>query len=245
MRLVIGIVSTVLVVGNTAVNCVPLFVMGLIRMLFRLLGMKRAEKSMARWMDGIIDSWVAFNLFLFRVLRLSRIECEWSGAEDLSTARWYMVVSNHQSWTDILILQTQLYDRIPPLKFFTKRQLLWVPLLGQAMWLLDFPYVHRLSRAQIEANPELLAVDRNATLLACEKFKNHPVSALNFLEGTRMTRIKHEAQAEPRFERLLNPKTGGLTQVLGALNDRLHKVIDVTIRYPQGVPTFWEFMQGR
>lgn len=102
-----------------------------------------------------------------------------------------------------------------------------------------------MSRAQIEANPALLEVDRQAILQACEKIKSHPTSALNFLEGTRFTTEKHQSQSEPRFQRLLNPKTGGLTQVLTALDDRLHKLLDITIDYPHGIPTFWEFMQGR
>lgn len=245
MRLLIGILSTALVVSNLVLNSIPLFVMGLLRVIVRLLGLERAESQIARWMDLVIDSWVVINRFTFKVLGLARVQIEWVADEDLSKDRWYMVISNHQSWTDILVLQTRLYDRLPPLKFFTKRQLLWIPVFGQAMWLLDFPYVRRMSRAQIEANPALLEVDRQATLDACEKFKNHPITALNFLEGTRFTTEKWAAQDTPHFKHLLNPKTGGLTQVLSALEDRLHKLVDVTIDYPEGVPTFWEFMQGR
>jgi len=100
-------------------------------------------------------------------------------------------------------------------------------------------------REKIEANPALLEVDRQAIRAACEKFRNHPTTALNFLEGTRFTPEKYGAQAAPRFRHLLNPKTGGVTQVLAALSDRLDKVVDVTINYPEGVPTFWDFMQGR
>lgn len=244
MSVLIGILTTVLVVTNIAINCIPLFIMGLFQMLSRALGLKAVDASLARWMDRIIDSWALINRTIFSVFNLTMAEVIFSGDQSLSRQRWYMVVSNHQSWTDILILQIYLYGRIPPLKFFTKRQLLWVPLLGQAMWLLGFPYVRRMSRAQIEANPELLVVDRKATQSACEKFKDNPSSVLNFLEGTRFTTEKHAAR-EPRFKHLLNPKTGGLSQVLISLDDRIHKLIDVTISYPDGVPTFWEFMQGR
>lgn len=245
MRLLLGILSTALVVSNLVLNSIPLFVMGLLRVTVRLLGLRKAESRVARWMDLVIDSWVLINRFIFAVLGLMRVDVEWVGAEALSKDRWYMVVSNHQSWTDIFVLQTRLYAKLPPLKFFTKRQLLWIPVFGQAMWLLDFPYVRRLKREQIEENPALLEVDRQATLAACEKFKNHPITALNFLEGTRFTPEKHAAQDAPRYRHLLNPKTGGLTQVLIALSDRVHKLVDVTINYPEGVPTFWEFMQGR
>lgn len=244
MRLVIGILSTALVVGNVIVNCIPLFALGAVRVFVRLSGLEKAEARMARTMDVVIDSWVVINRFVFRTLGLTRVDVRWEGDEALSQDHWYMVISNHQSWTDIFVLQNTLYEQIPPLKFFTKRQLLWIPLFGQAMWLLDFPYVRRLSREQIAANPALLEVDRQATREACEKFRNHPTSALNFLEGTRFTAEKYAAQAEPRFERLLNPKIGGLSQVLSALDDRLHKLVDVTIDYPKGVPSFWDFMRG-
>ncbi|MGE0622754.1 MAG: acetyltransferase [Pseudomonadales bacterium] len=245
MRLIIGILSTTLVAGNVVVHCIPLFLMGFVRVALRLVGLRTAENRLAQAMDGIIDSWVGFNRWLFRVLGVSRVNVRWQDDGDLSRKRWYMVISNHQSWTDILILQTMLFGRIPPLKFFTKRQLLWIPFLGLAMWLLDFPYVRRISREKIAADPALLEIDRNATREACQKFRNHPTSALNFLEGTRFTPEKYAAQDAPRFEHLLNPKSGGLSQVLSALDDRLHRLIDVTLDYPQGVPTFWEFMQGR
>ncbi len=245
MRILLGILSTALVVGNLLVNAIPLFLMGLVRVTVRLLGLKRTESRMARAMDIVIDSWVVINRFVYSTLGLVRPEVRWVQADDLSKDHWYMVISNHQSWTDILVLQSVLFERLPPLKFFTKRQLLFIPVFGQAMWLLDFPYVRRMSRAQIEANPALLEVDRQATRDACEKFRNHPTTALNFLEGTRFTVEKYQAQEQPRFKRLLNPKTGGVTQVLGALDDLLHKVVDVTIDYPDGVPTFWEFMQGK
>ncbi len=245
MRPIIGILSTALVVSNLVINSIPLFVMTLLRVIVRLLGLKQIESRVARWMDIVIDSWVVINRFIFRTLGITRVEVSWEGDTDLAKDRWYLVVSNHQSWTDIFILQTELYDALPPLKFFTKRQLLYIPVFGQAMWALDFPYVRRMSRAQIEANPDLLEVDRQAIRTACEKFRNHPTTALNFLEGTRFTREKYDAQDKPRYQHLLNPKTGGVTQVLAALSDRLDKLVDVTIDYPEGVPSFWEFMQGR
>jgi 1-acyl-sn-glycerol-3-phosphate acyltransferase len=59
-------------------------------------------------------------------------------AEALHRDGWYLAISNHQSWPDILILQTIL-RRTPAIKFFTKRQLLFIPFFGQAMWCLGFP----------------------------------------------------------------------------------------------------------
>ena len=49
-----------------------------------------------------------------------------ANAEALSRDRWYLVVSNHPSWTDIIVLQTELLRHVPVLKFFTKQELVWI-----------------------------------------------------------------------------------------------------------------------
>lgn len=240
MNVIRGILSITFICLNTLLACVPLYLMGLVRLALR----GRARKRMNRLMDGIIDYWVGSNRLLFRLLNLTRVELRIEGEQDLALDRWYLVVCNHQSWADILILQTTLWGRIPPIKFFTKQQLIWIPLLGVAMWLLGFPYVRRMSREQIAANPDLVALDRQATIEACEGFRDHPTTVLNFLEGTRFTPAKHQAQ-DARFQHLLNPKLGGMSYVVASLHDHLYRVLDVTIQYSQGTPTFWDLMQGR
>jgi 1-acyl-sn-glycerol-3-phosphate acyltransferase len=240
MNLLRGTIVFVLICANTLVLCVPLYLMGL----FLALSRGRPHAAMTRRMDVIIDLWVGANRRIFAALKLTRIHLELLSDEPLGRDRWYVVISNHQSWSDILILQNSLWGRIPPLKFFTKQQLIWIPLLGVAMWLLGFPYVRRASKEQIARNPELLAQDRAATVQACERFRDHPTSVLNFLEGTRFTPAKRAAQAA-RFENLLNPKLGGMSYVVAGLEDKIHKILDVTITYPEGTPTFWDLVQGR
>jgi 1-acyl-sn-glycerol-3-phosphate acyltransferase len=239
MNFIRGILTVTLISANTVAACIPIYLFGFIRLFLPAAG----RSVLTHWMDHIIDFWVRGNRGLFAALHVTNVEMVWDGAEDLSRNNWYMVVSNHQSWTDILILQTRLFGHIPPIKFFTKQQLIWVPFLGVAMWLLGFPYVRRLSKEQITANPQLIRHDQQATLAACDGFRNHPTTVLNFLEGTRFTADKH-GQQDARFKTLLNPKIGGLAYVLSALNDKLHYVVDVTIEYPDGIPTFWAFMKG-
>ena len=82
------------------------------------------------------------------------------------------------------------------------------------------------------------------TRKACEKFRNKPVSIMNFVEGTRFTQAKHDKQASP-FNHLLKPKAGGVAFVLSAMGEHLHKLIDVTIDYPNGVPSYWDFVCGK
>lgn len=236
-----GSIAMAWIALHTAFWCVPLYVMGCVRLALPAGGIRVGICSL---MDRIIDGWVACNRLLVWVLRLSQIEARFSGAEDLRRAGWYLVASNHQSWVDIIVLQNTLLGRIPPLKFFTKRELIWVPLVGVAMWFLGFPYVRRYGRERLEQNPELAEHDRNATLKASQGFAERPTSVLSFLEGTRFTEAKHAAQESP-YRHLLRPKAGGLSYVATALDDRATALVDVTIHYHGSVPGFWDFLCGR
>ncbi len=151
---------------------------------------------------------------------------------------------NHQSWADIFVLQHLLNRRIPMLKFFLKQQLIYVPVIGLAWWALDFPFMKRHGKAQLEARPELRLQDAESTRRACRKFSLVPTSVMNFAEGTRFTRAKHEAQASP-YRHLLKPRAGALALALNAMGDRFHSLIDATIVYPAGAPSFWEFLCGK
>ena len=194
-------------------------------------------------MDKIIWWWTGGNRWLLKTLNLIEPDIDWKHIDEVSLDKWYLVISNHQSWTDIILLQSYLYGKIPPLKFFTKQQLIWVPGIGLAMYVLGFPYVKRVSKAQIKANPNLRNADRDNIAEACKGFKNHPTSILNFLEGTRRTSAKQLNQSSD-YKNLLKPKIGGIEYVIKDMGDYLHKLIDVTIVYPDGTPTFWQFVKG-
>jgi hypothetical protein len=66
---------------------------------------------------------------------------------------------------------------------------------------------------------------------------------MNFVEGTRFTPLKHRSQHSP-YRHLLKPKSGALALALEVLGSRFDSLLDVTIVYPDGVPTFWEFLRG-
>ncbi|MAQ61355.1 MAG: acyltransferase [Gammaproteobacteria bacterium] len=240
MHLLKGILACISIGITTVAVCVVLFFWWL------QLALASAEKNpqIHQKMDRIIVWWTSSNRWMLNTLRLVNAEVHWQGREHLSPERWYLVVSNHQSWVDILLLQTYLLDDIPALKFFTKSQLIWLPFIGQAMYVLGFPYVKRVNREQIKNNPELRNADRDNVLNACERFKNHPTSILNFAEGTRRTDEKHQRQGS-QFKHLLKPKIGGITYILQGMDAHLDGLVDVTIVYPDGVPTFWDLLQGK
>lgn len=203
-----------------------------------------ARSELKQRMDDIIIWWTSANRLMIKFLGLTTANVQWHNRAEVNPNEWYLVICNHQSWADILILQTFLLDTIPPLKFFTKSQLIWIPFVGIAMYALGFPYVKRVSRDQIRANPALRHVDRDNVFKACEGFNNHPTCVLNFLEGTRFTAEKHRRQSSD-YQHLLRPKAGGVDYVLQGMAGRLKTVVDVTIVYPGGAPTFWDFLQGK
>ena len=137
-----------------------------------------------------------------------------------------------------------LHGRIPLLKFFLKRQLIYVPFMGLAWWALDFPFMQRHSKEFLDRHPEQRGRDLETTRRACERFSHQPTSVLNFLEGTRLTAAKHESQQSP-FRHLLRPKAAGLALAVQSLGDKFSSLLTVTIAYPDGIPTFWQFLCNR
>ena len=194
-------------------------------------------------------AWITLNSMILRITQNMAITVafeEGEGFENLSTRASYLVISNHQSWADILILQHVFNRRIPFLKFFLKRGLIRVPLLGIAWWALDFPFMMRYSKEYLEKHPEQKGKDIETTRRYCRKFKHSPISVINFLEGTRFEPEKHEKQQSP-FHNLLRPRAGGIGIVLSGMGEQLTKIIDVTIVYPDNDPPipFWIFLKGK
>lgn len=226
------------------INCILVWIPLGFWILQRLFTRGEALARLRIKMDQIVWWWPANNKRMLRWLNIVNADIHWQDLETMSVDEWYLVICNHQSWTDIVLLQCFLYGKISPLKFFTKEQLIWVPFIGLAMKVLGFPYVKRVTKSQIRANPALRTADKDNTLAACEGFKNHPTSILNFVEGTRRTAEKLAAQ-NGEFKHLLRPKVGGLGYVIEGMDDHLAAILDITIIYPDGVPTFWEFLQGK
>lgn len=193
-------------------------------------------------LDFIGTNWIAMNNLNFAVT--NNIEWRVSGLDQVDTRDWCLVLSNHQSWSDILVLQKVFNKKAPFLKFFIKQELIWVPVMGLAWWALDYPFMKRYTKEQIEKNPELKGKDLETTRLACQKFRHQPVSVMNFAEGTRYTPEKSEKQESP-YQHLLRPKAAGTGFVLSAMGDCLRKIVNVTIVYPGGVEGLWGFISGR
>ncbi|QBM16333.1 putative acyltransferase YihG [Marinobacter sp. JH2] len=234
-----GVLVLLLIVLNTVVFLPFLLLFAIVKL---LLPVTMIRKGCTIVINGIAWYWIGFNNTLVRIFH--KVEWDVRGAQNLSKEHWYFVTCNHQSWADITAMQFVLNSKIPLLKFFLKKELIWVPLLGIAWWALDFPFMHRHTKAQLAKRPELKGKDIEATKAACEKFRYTPVTIFNFMEGTRFTPEKHQRQNSP-YKNLLKPKAGGTAFVFGAMGEMIHTMLDVTIVYPGGTPGIWDYMCGR
>ena len=234
-----GVLSLLLYTLNTVLLTIPLILISFFKF---LIPVRWVVVILDRILISIATLWVGVNSFNSKLF--CKIDWDIRGLEKLEKKEWYLIISNHQSWVDILALQTTLNQKTPMLKFFLKKELIWVPFLGLAWWALDFPFMKRYSKKQLEEKPHLRGKDLKRTKKACEKFKHTPVSIINFVEGTRFTPHKKGSQNN-HFTHLLTPKAGGIAFVLGSMGEYLHKIIDVTIVYPDKIPTFWEYISGR
>lgn len=196
----------------------------------------------SKGLAAIAVNWLHVNNLMFGIF--TRIDWRIRLPEDLRQDRNYLLLCNHQSWVDIPALQYALNRKIPFMRFFLKQQLVWVPLLGQAWWALDFPFMRRYSPAVLARRPELKGRDMEITRKACERFRRIPSAIMNFAEGTRFTQAKHDKQQSP-YRHLLRPRAGGTAFVLNAMGDVLHSILDITIVYPDGVGGMHDMIAGR
>ena len=234
-----GLIAALILILNTLFWCWPLFALALLKLLLPVPSIQRSLRFAMHW---VAETWIAINSFWMDLVRPIRWDVQ--GTELVDKRHSWLVSSNHQSWADILILQYQLNRRMPILKFFLKQELIWVPVIGLCWWALEFPFMKRYSKEFLRKHPHKQGQDLATTRKACERYKTNPVSVFNFLEGTRFTPAKHAQQQSP-YRHLLKPKAGGIAFVLDAMGEQLESLIDVTIHYPDGRPSFWDLLSGR
>jgi 1-acyl-sn-glycerol-3-phosphate acyltransferase len=182
------------------------------------------------------------NDWIFDTFLSTRWEIE--GLEELRRDGHYLVLSNHVSWIDIFALYRAFLGVGPFIRFFLKQQLIWFPIAGQACWALAFPFMRRYSPEYLKQHPEKRGRDLETTRIACRRYRHVPVAILNFIEGTRFSREKHEDQQSP-YRNLLRPRVGGIGFVLASLAEQLDAMYDVTLVYPHRDVTMWDFVTNR
>jgi len=217
---------------------VPIMPLAIIKLLLPIAALRRL---ITRVLMLIGEIWVSTNTAILKVT--GSIDWRIEGIENLRRDGWYLVISNHQTWVDIYVLQELLNRRVPFLKFFIKQQLVWFPFLGLIWWAMDMPFMNRYSPSYLARNPHKKGKDLETTRRACEKFRDMPTSILNFIEGTRFSETKREAR-NSSYQHLLQPRAGGFAVAVSAMGELFTSVVDVTLVYPKGPAKFWGMCCG-
>lgn len=233
-------VGVVLPIVLVSLLCfIPFYTLALIRL---LVPWRPLRRFCIHGLLAIARLWGFVLRDVLRAMLPTRFQI--NGVERLGRHEWYLILANHQSWVDILVMFIALHGKVPFFRFFMKRELLWLPFFGIALWALDFPAMRRYSREHLERHPEDRGKDLDTVRRAVEKFQRAPVTLVNFVEGTRFSEGKRLEQESP-YRSLLRPKSGGLALVLGAMGTRLSAILDVTIAYPRKGVDFWRFISGQ
>ncbi len=223
---------------NTIGCATSIFLLGVLKL---VIPIGRLHKLCNKIINKLGDFWIIFNNFLVPGINRTIVNIE--GIQGLKRDEWYLVISNHQSASDIPVLYHVFHRKIPFLRFFIKHSLFWVPFMGGALWAADFPFMKRYSKGHLKRHPHLKRKDLETAKKACEKFMKMPVALTIFLEGARHKNKKHLEQQSP-FTHLLKPRAGGMASVLAAMGRQLHYILNVTIIYPKGKKGLWELCCG-
>ena len=232
----VGMVTAVLMVLNTLIFAISGYGATLLKV---TLPFAKGQALSGKIADLTIKGWLWVML---RILKSRQAACiDLAALQDLRRDESYLVVANHRSWADVMVMLPLFQDRLPLPKAFAKRELFWFPIIGTAFWTLDFPFVKRYSRRYLQRHPEKRGHDLEITRKACERYRHRYISILIFPEGGRFTEARYLAQASPH-RHLLRPKAGGLATALYAMGGKITTMLDITIVYPQNRVTFWDYL---
>jgi len=234
------LLSATLVILNTAIVSLLMTLCALAKLIFPFTLSQQYFSAKA---NQVMWCWASINKKLLTLF--NQIDWQVSGNERLHRDAWYLLISNHISWTDIVILSCLFKDSMPMTKFFVKKQMLFVPFVGLACWALDMPFMRRYSREYLDKHPEKRIADLTSTRQACLKFKRVPTTIVNYVEGSRVTPLKQQQTKSP-FTHLLRPKAGGIAYTLAAMGEQFNSIVDVTLAYPDNRHTpFKDLLMGK
>lgn len=240
--------SSTLFILNSAILCVwALFLFAL-----RKISVVLYLRNVARVVSELVDRAVylhARNIgwIITRVLQV-RCDLGWERAQELSQRKHYIVLVNHQSWLDTLVLLGLLCNQLPELKFFQKRSLLWLPLVGAVCYGLGHPFIERPhTRKSRRMSIVDLAQQKNTLFAACKDLYAKPVALVIFVEGTRADVEKLQAS---EYQYLLKPNAMGVALASQAAHAAKKEVeiVDITLAYKQDSNScrglFMQFLSG-
>jgi 1-acyl-sn-glycerol-3-phosphate acyltransferase len=203
-----------------------------------LLFSRKTFRTFNRWCANL---WWGWCVSTARLQHGVRIEVTGDPVPDRENA---LVVANHQQMPDIsfLMFYARSKDRLGDMKWFVKDPIKYVPGVGWGMLFLDCPFVKRNWAADRES------ITHTFSRLVKGRV---PVWLILFAEGTRVSPEKLSKNHDfarvhglKPHQHLLLPRTKGFAASVQGLRGYLDAVYDITIGYPTGVPTLWQYSKG-
>ncbi len=237
ITLFLSIALTILV---TVFCSIPIIFAGVVKL---LLPFAPAWRAISVFSNFMMYCWCEGLAILLKLN--PHLTWDVEGLEGLNKKNWYLLICNHTSWADIVVLCVLFRKHIPMNKYFLKQQLAYIPFMGLACWALDMPFMRRYSRGYLLRHPERRGKDVETTRRSCEKFRLHPTTIVNFVEGSRFTGEKKQQLHSP-FRHLLMPKAAGIAMAIDVLGAQFDKMLNVTLCYPQNNATpFHDMLSGK
>ncbi len=148
----------------------------------------------------------------------------------------YLIIANHYSWLDILIIYMVMTPKAPSFVFVMKRSLVKIPMIGIICWGLGHPMIKKRKR---RINGKL----ENHLVLetAAKEANRHQYGMMIFPEGTRYN--IHQKLPRTKYQNLLNPKNGGFDILYENLKPTC--VLDITLSYEKKQHTILDFLLAR
>ncbi len=228
-----AIISIIVLLFNASIVASPIITLSLLKL---IIPIKSVRYVLTTMLEFVARVWVAMNIFATKSLSPTNISIDMP--TDINKDGSYLIISNHRSWLDTLIVQLTFHNKVAFPKFFMKFQMFFVPLVGLICWALEFPAMRRYKKHYIEKHPEKKGEDIRRTKEYCSKLPVRPTTIVNFVEGTRRTEQKAK---KSNFANLLNPKAGGIAVILESL-DRIDGILNTTIVYETDDESLWRFM---
>lgn len=234
-NLIKGIIAGTLITLNLFI--LPSIV--LISACFMFINPIKKLKKYFTWFQQVYlpPYWADINNLILKFM--TPIEWEIKGKGELNIQDWYFLICNHQSWADILVLDKIFNRKIPKIKFFMKKELIWmVPICGLACFVMGYPFIKR------HRDRKGLMQDIETAKKISQSFKDKPTTIANFLEGTRFTPEKYALEKNSPYKHLLPPNPLMLAVVTEALTGYMNHIINVTIIYSKKPASIWSLLSG-
>ena len=237
---ILFVINLCLIVFNTILIATPILVLAIFRLVLPFKPIIRIIEKSNLFLYKI---WVQINSFTIALTNKIDWQLDTSSIPKIKNS--CIIICNHQSWADIIMICHIFKGKIPVTKFFLKHSLIYIPFLGLACLGLGMPFLRRYSKQQLLKNPKLKYKDIESTNRACKRLIYSPSTLVNFVEGTRYTPQKAKL-AKSSYEHLMPPKAASLGVALGQIGHDIDMLFNTTLRYPDNeTDPFFDMLKGR